>query len=239
MRAVRLVLSKHSSLGRCAQCSGLHNRRHRSMVYKRSWPAHARRSVGRSCGGVGFVGSSLGVIVECFLPSPAAECGLTPRSSADPQRRAAWPAKRLWLILHFAGQASHRRGPLSSNYKGFPICQAREIHRAAQRLDSFQDFAFQPDCFAALMHIASSLRDKVRTDKLQPVIDAALNAADPDERRAPGPHSLAAVGRCRRLELSRHTQRRSNLAHQRLAHHAVEESVFFVSDDRRLATPAT
>jgi hypothetical protein len=74
------------------------------------------------------------------------------------------------------------------------------------------------------LHRSSS---QVRTDKLQPVIDAALlvaeTAADPDERRARGPHSLAAVSYCRRLELFRHTPRRSNLAHQRKSFHAVEE----------------
>jgi hypothetical protein len=33
----------------------------------------------------------------------------------------------------------------------------------------------------------------VRTAKPQPVFDAAFNAADPDERRARGLHSLAEV----------------------------------------------
>jgi hypothetical protein len=47
--------------------------------------------------------------------------------------------------------------------------------------------------------------------------DAAFVAADPDARRARGPHSLAAVGLRRRLDMIRHTPRRSNLAHQRLA----------------------
>jgi transcriptional regulator with XRE-family HTH domain len=60
-------------------------------------------------------------------------------------------------------------------------------------------------------------------------------AADPDERRARGPHSLAADSLCCRLELIRHTPRRSNLAHQRCSHHAVEEtgSVFFLSSGFR------
>ena len=126
------------------------------------------------------------------------------------------------LVFHSSRRLTAR---LNSNYKGFPICQARGIHRAAPRLDSFVVSALQPDYFTALMRIASSLRDKVRTDKLQPVIDAASCAADPDERRAQEPHSLAAVGRCRRLELTRHTPRRSNLAHQRVAFTRWKESV--------------
>jgi hypothetical protein len=36
-------------------------------------------------------------------------------------------------------------------------------------------------------------RTRVRTVKLQPVFDAAFHAADPDERRAWGLHSLAEV----------------------------------------------
>jgi hypothetical protein len=44
----------------------------------------------------------------------------------------------------------------------------------------------------AHQRIALIDRAKVRTDKLQPVIRAASCAADPDERRAQEPHSLAA-----------------------------------------------
>jgi transcriptional regulator with XRE-family HTH domain len=62
-------------------------------------------------------------------------------------------------------------------YKGFPLCQANESHRAAQRLDSLPAFAF-----LLLRHrasrVASICRAKVRTDKLQPVIDAALLVAE-------------------------------------------------------------
>ena len=46
-----------------------------------------------------------------------------------------------------------------SNYKGFPLCQANEVRRAAQRLDSYLLFSSAwTYCFSALMRIASSLR---------------------------------------------------------------------------------
>jgi len=49
--------------------------------------------------------------------------------------------------------------------------------RAAARFTS--GFAFDTYSVTALMRIVSSLRAKVRTDKLQPVIDAALLVAEP------------------------------------------------------------
>jgi hypothetical protein len=83
--------------------------------------------------------------------------------------------------------------------------------------------SFSICAFTALLRIASICRAKCGLDKLQPVIDAASSAADPDERRARGPHSLAAVSRSCRLELIRHAPRRSNLCSSTLVHHAVEE----------------
>lgn len=67
---------------------------------------------------------------------------------------------------------------LMSNYKGFPICQANEVHRAAQRLDSHLDFTTSSYHCIAFTSVALISRAKVRTDKLQPVIDAALLVAE-------------------------------------------------------------
>ena len=67
--------------------------------------------------------------------------GLTPRSSGAPtaghQARAA-----LWFILHRAGLAPCRWLPLSSNYKGFPTCQAKAGHDELQ-CNSSMDFGLQ------------------------------------------------------------------------------------------------
>ena len=52
-------------------------------------------------------------------------------------------------------------------YKGFPLCQANEVRRAAQRLES-----------TALLRIALIDRARCGLDKLQPVIDAALLVAE-------------------------------------------------------------
>ena len=78
---------------------------------------------------------------------------------------------------------------------------------------------------AAQLRIASIVRAKVRTEQLQPVIDAAVLAADPDEERTRGPHSLAEDGLRRLHEFNRHTPRRSNLAHQRFRITRWRESV--------------
>ena len=51
-----------------------------------------------------------------------------------------------------------------------------------------------------------------------------FNAADPDERRARGPQSLA-EDQLLLLEMNRHTPRRSNLYSSTLAHHAVEINI--------------
>lgn len=53
---------------------------------------------------------------------------------------------------------------------------------------------------------------KVRTGETTNGHLCSAVAADPDERRTRGPHSLAEESRCRLLELNRHTPRRSNLA---------------------------
>jgi hypothetical protein len=69
--------------------------------------------------------------------------------------------------------------PLMSNYKGFPLCQANESRRAAQRLDSHLTWLVLASYgITADQRVASSLRARVRTDKLQPVIDAALLVAE-------------------------------------------------------------
>jgi hypothetical protein len=63
--------------------------------------------------------------------------------------------------------------PLSSGYKGFPLCQAKEVCRAAQRLESHLASSLSAYGTTAKQRIASICRARVRTDKLQPVIDAA------------------------------------------------------------------
>jgi hypothetical protein len=77
-----------------------------------------------------------------------------------------------------------------------PLSSKNESRRAAQRLDSFLTSSSSSYRITAQQRIALISRAKVRTDKLQPVIDAASSAADPDERRTRGPHSLAAVAAC-------------------------------------------
>jgi len=105
--------------------------------------------------------------------------GLTLRWSADCPRQAVLPAQRAAGIIRCAGKPSCRGQPLSSNYKGFPICQANTslTSRAAAR------FVFDPRASARIEiqdsrppprgMTALRLRAKVRTDKLQPVIRAA------------------------------------------------------------------
>lgn len=57
--------------------------------------------------------------------------------------------------------------------QGFPLCQTNEIPRAAQRLDSLLvSFLFERD-LATSMRICVDSSSQVRTDKLQPVIEAA------------------------------------------------------------------
>jgi hypothetical protein len=103
------------------------------------------------------------------------------------------PASRAWSLM--------------SNYKGFPTCQAtagldgprqRPIKEALvlfQRRGQFVALTKGKGCGLA---------------ELQAVIDAASDAADPDARRARGPHSLAEASRCCLHDMIRHTPRRSN-----------------------------
>jgi len=45
------------------------------------------------------------------------QCGLTPRSTRDPQRRGALAARRSLSIMRLAAKAPHRRGRVSSNVR--------------------------------------------------------------------------------------------------------------------------
>ena len=73
-------------------------------------------------------------------PVPNQFC-LTLRSSGAPTAcHAGHQALGLRPILRLLPSAPYRCRPLNSNYKGFPLCQANECLRAAQRLDSLLDF---------------------------------------------------------------------------------------------------
>jgi len=69
--------------------------------------------------------------------------------------------------------AARLRKQLSSNYKGFPLCQASKSHGPRQRPDPHLTLDSSTYSFTVLLRKASMLRARVRTDKLQPVIDAA------------------------------------------------------------------
>jgi len=118
------------------------------------------------------------------------------------------------LRIPWSGRLSARcarlQPPLTSNYKGFPLCQANETHRAAQRLDSHLTWLVlsttaPPCCCASHRSVEQGCG---RTNYNRSFVQL-LNAADPDEGRARGPHSLAADSLRCRLELIRHTPRRS------------------------------
>ena len=117
------------------------------------------------------------------------------------------------------------RLPLMSNYKGFPAVNQRQAmtNRAAIR-----QWGSKTDRRAG-----RGIDDgaKCGLDKLQPVIVQSC-AADPDERRARGPHSLAEHGGCRLLELIRHSPRRSNLCSSTPRRHAVVDSIGAVATPR-------
>jgi hypothetical protein len=77
--------------------------------------------------------------------------------------------------------------PLMSNYKGFPLCQANEVHEPRERLDSYLDFVF-----GLRLHRAAALfvngSSKGADGQTTTGHSCSFNsAADPDERRARGP----------------------------------------------------
>jgi hypothetical protein len=57
-----------------------------------------------------------------------------------------------WFILHRAAQAPCRRRPVTSNYKGFPACQAKRGHDEL-RSNSSVEFGLQiTDSVATALH---------------------------------------------------------------------------------------
>lgn len=106
------------------------------------------------------------------------------------------------------------RTPVNPATRASPFVKRMNPIESRQRLDSLLTSSSSTYRFTALRRVALMLRARVRTDKLQPVIRAARAhrralAADPDERRARGPHSLAADRMLCRPEFNRHTPRRS------------------------------
>ena len=102
-----------------------------------------------------------------------------------------------------------RNEPVNSATRASPfVKQMPPTSRAAARFTSGLNFY----CSAtAIKRIAQIHRAKVRTGQTTSGHSCSSHAADPDERRARGPHSLAADSLRCRLELNRHTPRRSNL----------------------------
>jgi hypothetical protein len=108
--------------------------------------------------------------------------------------------------------------PPKSNYKGFPPKVKHRSNRDASRSDGLRDVTVDRQHFHPQRPARLLSEQGMRTAKLQTVIDAALVAADPDERRARGTHSLAEDGRSclidntdpGLLELNGHAPRRSN-----------------------------
>ena len=118
--------------------------------------------------------------------------GLTRRSSGPATACHQGPVGGTRYIFANRALASRRRGPLSSNYKGFPICQAARIpkvNRASTSPMRHSSFVFvRIRLGIALASIASK---GCGLEELQTVIDAVVyRTADPDERRARGLHSL-------------------------------------------------
>jgi hypothetical protein len=80
-------------------------------------------------------------------------------------------------MLHLAARVPCRRPPLSSNYKGFPLCQANEF--LEPRSGSIHVWTSVVDLQRHRAHAHRvDLSSQVRTDKLQPVIRAALLVAE-------------------------------------------------------------
>ena len=103
---------------------------------------------------------------------------------------------------------------VNSNYKGFPTrqaCSGRD--RVAQRLIT------EVGCLDGRCACRRRCRcgSRVRTGRTTSGHRRSFFAADPDARRARGPHSLAEVGCRRLLELTRHSPYRSNLDASTLA----------------------
>jgi hypothetical protein len=108
----------------------------------------------------------------------------------------------------FAHQAyaARLRGRLNSNYKGFPICQAI-LCRDGSRSDSSRKLASVSDDAS----VVAMNRSRVRTGSTTSGHRRSSSAADPDARRARGPHSLAEVRTSRFFDLIRYSAHRSNL----------------------------
>ena len=103
-------------------------------------------------------------------------------------------------MLHILVPSASLRLPLNSDYKGFPSSQGEMIRRPCNAWP----FCFLLNRFVLpVVGLRSAIEQGVRTATLQTVIDAAFLAADPDERRAQGPHSLVAESTCFRHELNR------------------------------------
>ena len=114
----------------------------------------------------------------------------------------------LRITFPSSGQSTGYAGRLRlmSNYKGFPICQAKQPLTARKAGHFFICIPFK----------TFSFRDGVRRQGQQSAdwpnykrsLLRRLTAADPDERRTRGTHSLAGKS-CAALELIGHAPRRS------------------------------
>jgi hypothetical protein len=104
--------------------------------------------------------------------------------------------------------------PLSSYYKGFPICQA--IVQAMPNCEAIQHGTFGRSDPRSGVGTAEAASRK-RTGRTTNGHRCSFSAADPDARRARGPHSLVEDDGGRLHELNRHTPYRSNLDASTLA----------------------
>ena len=147
--------------------------------------------------------------------SARSQCGLTfPSSGPTP-----------------AGSAS-LRGPLKSNYKGFPTCQenlALTNYKAMRQRNLELDHRVDPRIDA--------WRKGCGLDKLQPVIEAAaagLRTLMEDARGGLIRWSKTAI---RLLDLIRHSPRRSNLCSSTPGRHAVVDSISLAMCAARTTRP--
>ena len=144
---------------------------------------------------------------------------LTLRSRGPPPARHL-AREAVWFIIRLAGQAPSRLRPLSSNYKGFPRCQDECSSRAAPAARFTSDYV--------RLRTAASPRSRAsrrvceprcgRTNYNRSLLQRCSLpsvAADPDEKRARGPHSLAADSTCAASSCSGTPRAGPTFAHRR------------------------